>query len=99
LVLSRFAGAAEELTSAVLTNPWDIEGTVSDLDRALRMPLEERRQRHQASFETVSQRTAIDWAQDFMQALSRPEGEVVETDWERSSGLWVRPSAKAFTLR
>src|SRR6204780_2593197 len=27
LLLSRFAGAAEELSAALLTNPWDAEGT------------------------------------------------------------------------
>ncbi|HJZ85322.1 MAG TPA: trehalose-phosphatase, partial [Polyangia bacterium] len=40
LVLSRFAGAAVELTDAVLTNPWHIDGLARDLDRALRMGLE-----------------------------------------------------------
>src|SRR5262249_1544317 len=48
LLLSRFAGAACELTEALLTNPWDPEGTARDLDRALRLSLDERKWRHDA---------------------------------------------------
>ena len=42
LVLSRFAGAAEEMTAAVLTNPYHCDGMAVDLDLALRMEPEER---------------------------------------------------------
>jgi len=96
LVLSRFAGAAEELTEAVLTNPWDVEGTVSDLDRALRMPLDERQRRHRASFAVVSERTALHWAEDFTAALLGTDASP-EFEGERSSGLWVMPSTAAFS--
>ncbi|HWP12752.1 MAG TPA: trehalose-6-phosphate synthase, partial [Ramlibacter sp.] len=47
LVLSRFAGAAEQLREALLVNPYDIEGTAAAIQLALQMPLEERRARHQ----------------------------------------------------
>jgi alpha,alpha-trehalose-phosphate synthase [UDP-forming]/trehalose-phosphatase len=70
LLLSRFAGAAEELQAAVLTNPWDPEGTARDLDRALRMPREERIQRHGTLLEVVSRTTALTWAEDFLSALA-----------------------------
>ncbi len=41
LVLSKFAGAAVELSDAVITNPYHPEGLACDLDLALRMtPLE-----------------------------------------------------------
>jgi len=69
LVLSRFAGAAEELRDALLTNPWDTEGTARDLDRALRMPLDERKARHARLQEAVSRTTALTWAEDFLGAL------------------------------
>jgi trehalose 6-phosphate synthase len=71
LVLSRFAGAASELTEALLTNPWYLDGLAHDLDRALRMGLEERRERHRKLLARVSQTTAITWAEDFLAALSR----------------------------
>lgn len=70
LLLSRFAGAAEELTDALLTNPWDVEGIVSDLDRALRMPLAERQRRHTALAEVVASRTPLSWATAFVDALT-----------------------------
>jgi trehalose 6-phosphate synthase len=70
LLLSRFAGAAEELDAALLTNPWHKEGTARDLDRALRMPLEERIERHRRLMEVISRTTAITWAEDFLAALA-----------------------------
>ncbi len=39
LVLSRFAGAARELTAALLVNPYDPEGVGNAINRALAMPL------------------------------------------------------------
>ena len=69
LLLSRFAGASVELKDAVLTNPWHEEGMARDLDRALRMTLEERRERHQKLLEAVLRTTAVSWAEDFLRAL------------------------------
>jgi trehalose 6-phosphate synthase/phosphatase len=45
LVLSEFAGAAAELSEALLVNPYDVERTADTLERALAMPEEERRAR------------------------------------------------------
>jgi trehalose 6-phosphate synthase len=70
LLLSRFAGAAEELRDALLTNPWDSEGTAQDLDRALKMPADERSRRHAKLLEVISKTTALTWAEDFLRALS-----------------------------
>jgi trehalose 6-phosphate synthase len=69
LVLSSFAGAAHELKDAVLTNPWYVDGMARDLDRALRMPLEERKSRHEKLLAAVSRSTALTWAQDFITTL------------------------------
>jgi alpha,alpha-trehalose-phosphate synthase [UDP-forming]/trehalose-phosphatase len=69
LLLSSFAGAARELREALLTNPWHVEGMARDLDRALRMPPEERRARHQKLLGTVTRTTAVTWADDFLSAL------------------------------
>ena len=71
LVLSRFAGAAAELTDALLTNPWYVEGLARDLDRALRMPREERHARHEKLLACVERTTAITWAEDFLSTLAR----------------------------
>jgi trehalose 6-phosphate synthase len=69
LLLSKFAGAAAELTDAVLTNPWHPEGVARDLDRALRMDLAERQARHRRLLEVVTANTATNWANSFLQAL------------------------------
>src|ERR1700709_1694655 len=47
LVLSRFAGAAEQLREALLVNPYDPHATAETVQQALQMPLDERRERHQ----------------------------------------------------
>ncbi|MGH7899362.1 MAG: alpha,alpha-trehalose-phosphate synthase (UDP-forming), partial [Candidatus Binatia bacterium] len=69
LLLSRFAGAAVELRQALLTNPYHVDGLARDLDRALTMPLEERRERHAKLLAVVSRTTAVTWAEDFLAAL------------------------------
>jgi trehalose 6-phosphate synthase len=71
LLLSRFAGAAFELTDALLTNPWYVDGLAHDLDRALRMGPEERLARHEKLLGSVSRTTAITWAEDFLSTLAR----------------------------
>ena len=69
LVLSQFAGAAEELSDALLVNPWDSEGTARGLQQALEMPLEERKHRHAKLLEVISRTTAATWAEEFLGAL------------------------------
>ena len=69
LVLSSFAGAAHEMKDAVLTNPWHVDGVARDLDRALRMSLEERKLRHGRLLAAVSKSTARSWAEDFIRTL------------------------------
>ena len=71
LVLSRFAGAAEELDAAVLTNPYHVDGVALDLDRALAMPREERQSRHAALLAAATRVTSTSWAEDFLAALDR----------------------------
>jgi trehalose 6-phosphate synthase len=69
LVLSKFTGAAVELTDAVLTNPFHAEGMARDLDRALRMPADERCGRHARLLAAVHRTTATSWAESFVAAL------------------------------
>jgi trehalose-6-phosphate synthase len=69
LVLSRFAGAADELTDAVLTNPFHQDGMARDIDQALRMPDEERRARHTQLLAAVHRTTATSWADSFITML------------------------------
>ncbi|MDB4943001.1 MAG: Alpha,alpha-trehalose-phosphate synthase [Labilithrix sp.] len=70
LLLSQFAGAATEMRDAVLTNPYHAEGMARDLDRALRMELEERKMRHGKLLTTVQRSNAVTWAESFLDALA-----------------------------
>jgi trehalose 6-phosphate synthase len=71
LVLSRFAGAARELDGgALVVNPYDVEGVADALDRALAMPLEERRERHAAMFAILSRHDITAWRESFVAALT-----------------------------
>ncbi len=69
LVLSRFAGAARELESALLVNPYDIEGVGDTLAKALTMPIEERRERWAAMFKHLQRYDLVYWRDTYMGAL------------------------------
>ncbi len=71
LVLSRFAGAAEQLTSALLVNPHDPDELADALDRALCMPLSERQDRWQANWGVLEGTSAVGWGRGFVAALLR----------------------------
>ena len=69
LVLSQFAGAAEELRDALIVNPFDLDAVVESLVRALSMPLSERRERHASLLESVKSRDSHTWLKRFMEKL------------------------------
>ncbi|HKY32937.1 MAG TPA: trehalose-6-phosphate synthase [Candidatus Polarisedimenticolia bacterium] len=69
LVLSRLAGAAEELKEAVLVNPHLPSDTAEGILRALAMPPAERRGRHKALLRRVSTATAGVWSAGFLSDL------------------------------
>jgi trehalose 6-phosphate synthase len=70
LVLSRFAGAAEDLEEALIVNPYDIDDIAHALEQALTMPLDERVARHKALFKRVCERDAANWRKSFLAALA-----------------------------
>jgi trehalose 6-phosphate synthase len=69
LVLSHMAGAAYELTDAVIVNPYDIDGVADGLHQALSMPLEERRERHLSMLEVLRRNDITTWRTRFVDAL------------------------------
>jgi trehalose 6-phosphate synthase len=71
LVLSQFAGAAEELGKALIVNPYNIEEIADTTRIALEMGLPERRERHAALLEAVQKQSAAAWSQSFLAALER----------------------------
>jgi trehalose 6-phosphate synthase len=70
LILSQFAGAAEEMQDALIVNPYDVEDMADALYRGLTMPLDERRARHAALLHTVTTCGARDWAAAFLADLT-----------------------------
>jgi len=74
LVLSRFAGAAEQLTDALLVNPYDTQSTAAAIERALRMPLDERLIRHERLLAEVREHDVHWWRGRFLAALTQADG-------------------------
>ncbi|MCZ2439150.1 MAG: trehalose-6-phosphate synthase, partial [Burkholderiales bacterium] len=62
LVLSRFAGAARELTEALIVNPYHVEETADALYRAATMPAAEQRERMASLRSTVREFNVYRWA-------------------------------------
>jgi trehalose 6-phosphate synthase len=69
LVLSKIAGAANELDTALLVNPHDIDGMAHTIATALSMPLTERRMRWEAMMTKLRNHTIQQWFTDFIDAL------------------------------
>ena len=69
LVLSEFAGAAQELGEALRINPYDQEGTAETIVRALEMDADARAERMSALFERVHRNDAVAWAERFIDGL------------------------------
>ena len=83
LVLSRFAGAAEQLREALLVNPYDTEGTAAAIHLALQMPLEERRMRYEALMTTIRCYDVHWWCDTFLDALAEACSDETGTSWLR----------------
>ncbi|WP_370448767.1 MULTISPECIES: bifunctional alpha,alpha-trehalose-phosphate synthase (UDP-forming)/trehalose-phosphatase [Cryobacterium] len=70
LVLSEFAGAADELKQAILINPHDIDGTKDAIVRAVEMPKRERTRRMRSLRRTVAENDVAAWSASFLRALT-----------------------------
>ncbi len=69
LILSRFAGAAQQLKEALLVNPYNPDDIADALRRALRMPLAERKARWQKLVTNVREENVQRWTLDFTRDL------------------------------
>jgi trehalose 6-phosphate synthase len=74
LILSTMAGAARELTSAVMVNPYDARGMAHAIQQAFNMPLAERRERHQLMLEVLERNSMEAWHSGFVEALEQCGG-------------------------
>jgi trehalose 6-phosphate synthase len=73
LVLSDRAGAACELTAALLVNPYDTSAIADATHLALEMPLNERRARHEKLIEALARNDIHAWYRRFTEALLSPQ--------------------------
>jgi trehalose 6-phosphate synthase len=70
LILSEFAGAADELRSALLVNPHDIGGLKNTIVRAIEMPKRDRVTRMRALRRRVLDNDVAKWSALFLDALA-----------------------------
>ncbi|MFT3965464.1 MAG: trehalose-6-phosphate synthase [Sphingobium sp.] len=73
LILSRFAGAAEQLTDALLVNPHSPEEVADAIAQALVMPLAERQRRWRAMFERICKQDVMWWWREYTRVLEEVE--------------------------
>ena len=70
LVLSQFAGAAQELDSALIVNPFDTDGVAEAIEQALSMPLEERKERWEAMMDQLRRQDITAWRESFVATVA-----------------------------
>jgi trehalose 6-phosphate synthase len=93
LILSQFAGAAEQLKEALIVNPYDAEGTAGAIRRALEMPKVERQARHAMLLDKVRAEDVDWWRQQYLDALiGELPGEVIEDQPRAASGTAAWPA-------
>ncbi|MDJ0322159.1 bifunctional alpha,alpha-trehalose-phosphate synthase (UDP-forming)/trehalose-phosphatase [Cryobacterium sp. PH31-AA6] len=96
LVLSEFAGAADELKQAVLINPHDIDGVKAAILRAISMPRQERLRRMRALRRKVFDNDVAAWSSSFLRTLT--EGAAVRPGIPDALADALRDVSSAGTL-
>ena len=78
LILSEFAGAARELSDALIINPYDTEQFADAIRYAVEMPAPERRERMGRMRRVVQENNVYRWAANLMSALAatQPQRQV-----------------------
>lgn len=71
LMISKFAGACEQLDAAVVVNPYDTTAVGKTLLRSLAMPRDERIARHSALLRTVEDQDIGWWTDSYLKHLRR----------------------------
>ena len=69
LILSEFAGAAEQLTQALLVNPYDLDGLAATMEEAISIAPDEANRRMKALRRSVSSHDVFWWAERCLSAL------------------------------
>ncbi len=75
LILSRFAGAAQQMREALIVNPFSQEDVADAIRRALAMPVEDRRRRWRALMDGVEREDILAWRNAFVATLHEARDE------------------------
>lgn len=78
LILSQFAGAAEDLEEALIVNPYDIDDMANAMQKAITMRIDEKRERFDALIRRVRLRDVKAWRENFLTALSASLDQVTQ---------------------
>lgn len=70
LILSRFTGAARELTDAILINPYSIEEFADSIKSAIEMPIEEKKRRMENMRSVITENNVYRWAGNIINELT-----------------------------
>ncbi len=71
LILSHFAGAAEQMEAALMVNPYDPGETARAIEQALSMPLHERQSRHLSLMQSIRETDIAWWTRTYLAALQQ----------------------------
>lgn len=74
LILSRFAGASQELQGAIIVNPYDIDKTSDAIKIALELPKDEQQQRMKQMRQTIVGHNIYLWAANLVKAMTSIQG-------------------------
>lgn len=100
LVLSKFAGAAQELTDALQINPFSIEEGAEAYHAAFRMQAEERKRRMRRMREIVKQNNVYRWAGTFLsECVSAEFLDYAEAQEDDSTESLLNLNSRAADLR
>jgi trehalose 6-phosphate synthase len=69
LVLSKFAGAAQELKTAIIVNPYDKDAMAEAMQRALTMKLKERQERWRSMIKILQRNNLGVWRKNYLSEL------------------------------
>jgi trehalose 6-phosphate synthase len=98
LILSRFAGAADEFRAALLINPDDPDAVGAAIARAVAMPSHERKKRHAELYAVLLRNDISKWGDRFLKALG-PHDEKGEAALQDFVASPARESAQADPAR
>jgi len=79
LILSKFAGAAEELLEALIVNPYDAGEIAAAIKHAATMPLRERQERQRKLYDRIRRTDARWWQTSFLDALRKAPCSIPQT--------------------